>query len=174
MGLRPPQHRADAPGRYIHGTDDAWDNERLERDKADGKLTDQHPVVRYLSGRTRYDLEAEGVREYLRPGVKPVVFVLRRLSHQEYIDCLDIEGTHARLSKAAMLGVLRVEGAMACSKLGREELEQLHEANRNIPVDLGLAVMNYGRPPDAAEGKPSGSGGGATSPAEPAKDDGSR
>lgn len=163
MALRPPQHRADAPGRYIHGTDDAWDRERLERET----LGDDHPFMRYLSGATRYDLDAEGVRDYLRRNGQPVVFVLRRLTHQEYIDCLDIDRTHARLAKAALLGVVRVEGALTCPKFGREELEQLHDMNRNLPIDLGLAVLNYGRPPDAAEGKPSGSGGGATSPAEP-------
>lgn len=166
MALRPPQHRADAPGRYIHGSDDAWDAERLEREK----LSDQHPLARYLSGATRYDLDAEGVRAYLRDGAQPVVFVLRRLTHQEYIDCLDIDRTHARMVKAALLGVVRVEGALVCDKFGKQELEQLHEINRDIPIDLGLAVMRYGRPMDAAEGKRSGSGGGATSPAEPGSD----
>jgi hypothetical protein len=164
--LRPPQYRADAPGRYIHASDDAWDHERIEREK----LGDDHPLVRYLSGQTRYDLDAEGVRDFLRKGAQPVVFVLRRLSHQEYIDCLDIDRHHARSAKAALLGVVRVEGGMTCAKFGREELEQLHEYSRDLPIDLGIAVLRYGRPPDAAEGKRSGSGGGATSPAEPQSD----
>lgn len=160
-------HRADAPGRYIHASDSAWDMDRVIKEaEALGRL-DDHPVMRYLAGLTRYDLDAEGVRSYLKPGETPAVFVLRRLKLQEHTDCLDIAAPNARMVRAAQLGVVRVEGAMLCDKFGREELEQLHEMNPNLPIDLGIAVMNYGRPPSDAEGKRSGSGGSASSPAGP-------
>lgn len=167
MALRPPMHRADAPGRYIHVSDTAWDMDRILKEAEKLKSLDEHPVMRYLAGLTRYDLDAEGVRGYLKPGEMPVVFVLRRLKLQEHTDVLDITAPNARMVRAAQLGVVRVEGAMLCDKFGREDLEQLHDMNPNLPLDLGIAVMNYGRPPSDVEGKRSGSGDSGSTPAEP-------
>ena len=88
MIKRPPQHAADAAPLFIARTDDAWDDERIKREraamKADGKA--RHPVQVYYSGSSRYDLDAPATvggqaatpREYLREGSTPTVFHLRR------------------------------------------------------------------------------------------------
>jgi hypothetical protein len=53
----------DAEAIYVHPADDAWDNARIEADRAAmkerGEDPDQHPVWIYLTGRSRYDLHAK-------------------------------------------------------------------------------------------------------------------
>ena len=98
MIKRPPEHAADADPLFIHPDDDAWDFERLDRERA--ALIDEHKAAKrvgpapshpwddYQSGATRYDIEATGtigstmvsVREYLLPEKAPTVFHLRRVS----------------------------------------------------------------------------------------------
>jgi hypothetical protein len=119
MALRPPQHRVDAPGVYIVEADEAWDREKIDADKAMVKerlevwarqveearkeklpeppkppTMEDHPITRYQSGETRYDLNAplqwDGeevpVTRYLN-GVPPTRFHLRRLPIDVYARC---------------------------------------------------------------------------------------
>lgn len=166
--LRPPQHRADALGRYVHALDDAWDRERLDAEAARG---DGHPFVRYVAGKTRFDLSAEGVRDYLRPGATPMVFVLRRLTLAEYVAVRDVSGMHAMWTACARLGLVGVEDGGEQRKVTVDELFAIHP---DLPWEVGMAVWLYNRPIDEVEGKPSGSAGTASSPTEPGKPDGSR
>jgi hypothetical protein len=166
MALRPPQHRADALGRFIHPSDDAWDVERINSEHSDA-----HPVARYLTGKTRFDLQAEGVRDYLRTGARPTVFVFRRLTLAEYTRILDTGAVHAMWTECARVGLVEVEVDGESHKMTVDDLYAIHPS---LPHQVGLAIWQYNLPLNEAEGKPSGSGGGASSPAEPARDGGSK
>lgn len=112
MIIRPPQHAADAEPLFIHPDDDAWDNDRIEREQAElarehakrlkafktgagpdpGKTPDPHPWDRYQAGATRFDLDAKdtlggvtvNVRAYLLPDATPTVFHLRRVTGRQW------------------------------------------------------------------------------------------
>lgn len=169
MSLRPPRHRADAPGQFISNHDSAWDFERIE---ADASLRDTNgPWFRYYSGATRYDLQASDVRQFIREGERPTVFILRRLTLAEYARVTGIDDRE-RLLRAAELGVVGVEnggdaGFIADKWRGAEDVQRAFEIDAELPFNLGAAVLNYSRPIDEAEGKRSGSTGGDSSPSEP-------
>ena len=75
---RPPQHAADAPILYVCSEDDAWDLERIERERKALKNEGggRHCLDVYYSGETRYDIDAPHTvggstvtpRSYLREG----------------------------------------------------------------------------------------------------------
>lgn len=164
MALRPPQHRADALGQYIHPLDDAWDETRAFGGVFATSV--DHPLRRYYAGRTRYDLNAEGVRGFLRPNASPTIFRLRRLTLAEYNQVADIQGEHARYTACARFALVDVDGE-------KMTVEQLYELRPSLPFEVGAAAWLYNAPPNESEGKPSGSGGGDSSPAEPGKTGGS-
>lgn len=99
---RPPEHRADATPLLIHESDDAWDHDRIERERKaianEHKKAERpgkpptHPWDAYIKGHTRFDLDARAtlggttvsMREYLREGATPTVFHLRRVSGRRW------------------------------------------------------------------------------------------
>lgn len=78
---------------YVPSNDDAWDHDRIEREKAqilEGEESpwpelEDHPVVRYQGGVSRYDLAT--VQDYLDPSKSPLRFNLRRLNLNEWDEC---------------------------------------------------------------------------------------
>lgn len=165
MALKPPQHRADAPGRFIARQDAAWDMDGIAP-SAD------HPLMRYFAGDTRFDLQA--VRGFLRSDVQPTVFMLRRLTLAEYAAVQDIPGLHQRFARAAAIGVTGVENGAELGFLADrwrpDDVERAFNIDDQLPFEIGMAVVNYSRPISEAEGKRSGSGGGASNPSGPGSD----
>lgn len=112
--LKPPTHNSTAPAIFVSGLDDAWDEERLERELEAVKARlqeweaaeeesrgprpqgfEDHPVSIYRRGDTRYDISApmrwEGeivrVSDYLTG--TPTKFVLRQLAPNVYAEIQD-------------------------------------------------------------------------------------
>lgn len=102
-----PQHSATAPIRFVSLNDDAWDlataNAEVEALEDDKK--GDHPVTRYIQGKTRFDLDAPGQvgdetktpRDYLKAGVEPTIWTLRRLKISELTRCRDMGGRAGQL-----------------------------------------------------------------------------
>jgi hypothetical protein len=176
MALRPPQHRADVLGHYIHPADDAWDVERINADTAaaDAATRAEHPVARYWAGKTRFDLAAEGVRNWIRPGALPTIFVFRRLSLSEYTRVVDMGAVHAMWTECARVGLVEIVVDGEARKTTTTTLDDLYDIHPDLPHQVGLAVWQFNLPINEAEGKRSGSGGGVSSPAGPASVDGSK
>lgn len=76
---KPPQHRVDTPIVFIHPADEAWDQDAVA--KSGEEKGDECPFTVYQSGRTRFDLQANGAQALLTG--KPVEYHLRRLSALE-------------------------------------------------------------------------------------------
>ena len=110
---KPDNHRIDAPIIFVSPLDKAWDWERVgdekervamaaarrdaeeageehedpedpEEDPLPWDSMDDHPVNRYMEGRSRYDVAT--VREYFLDDVKPVEYRLRRTSLLAWAD----------------------------------------------------------------------------------------
>ena len=87
----PPAHRVNHAPILIPSLDAAWDNEKIEADKAAIKAAkgkhpewpeaSDHPTARYWNGESRYD-EAT-IRPWLLADVEPTRFTLRRLDQDE-------------------------------------------------------------------------------------------
>jgi len=175
--LRPPHYAADKPGHYIARTDDALDTERyhaeleamgaelakrLEADpdldvKATGLLVTDHPLNRYWSGAHRFDLDAVDyfmgapvkIRDYFNKG-EPQVVVFRRLSPEEYQQCMSLRrrGDYELSSlRACRLGVIEVIGAPPIKlrrvdgELDDASMQALHDADPDLPLWLGTANL---------------------------------
>ena len=171
----PPQHRVDAPMRYIP-PGDHWDTDRAlaELDGIPANNKDRHPIAQYRSGLTRFDLDAPGwdgkrPREYLKPGHPHPTWMLRRLPVRELTACLDLveQGRTKEAHKLAFqLGVKGLEGGpeglvfqpaqgQAC---GEHELDQVAEyMGTGAIFDVGRAALAASQRPTRAEGKPFGS-----------------
>lgn len=103
---RSPEHDITGESLFVPDDDSAWDHERIASEIAElrkdtpfakkeafepshfhmiglGKHADdpalEHPFVRYQKGLTRFDLEAEGIRDYLDEKKAPEKWRLRRL-----------------------------------------------------------------------------------------------
>lgn len=140
---RPPQHRVDAEPVYVHPLDEAWDNARIQDDRdamrERGEDPDEHPVWIYLTGRSRYDLDAN--LKYGSGTAKAsdwldmkaaTLFRLRRLDPRPFAR------VHARKEAAAVreevdheaslegcrFGLERVEGPDSPKLIGRGELTE--------------------------------------------------
>ena len=166
--MLPPQHSVDAPMRYIDKDDDAWDVERIEKSYDDHPDPEQHPLVQYWAGLSRYDLDAPGpmmadgevghvgARWFLREGAEPVAWHLRRLKMRELSQCLD-RGGRAGQEMAFRMGVEGVDGLdLKWPKMPLNDrfVEQIHDlVGASIIYRLGQAVILASQPPSAAEGK---------------------
>jgi hypothetical protein len=96
----PPAHSVDDVPTWIWQGDPAWDVERITKEKtALADRADEHPVVRYLNGETRYALEAEitvpdairgdgpataRVESWLMPKASPTRFELRSVGGRDW------------------------------------------------------------------------------------------
>lgn len=178
----PPQHSVTAPIRFISRKDPAWDSERWEPELAVEGLTpeehDQHPIVQYFSGESRYDLDASGIvyerdgtgakvptprkpREYLKPDSRPVTWHLRRLKMTQQA-AIDDAPKHSAELLGFTLGVTKLEN-------GPDDLEIMGAAGplatavvdavadrfgSEIVYEVGRAVIRASRAPTPAEKKP--------------------
>jgi hypothetical protein len=85
-----PNHRATHVPTYILPGDSAWNTEKINyemdilsgvAEPAEGEVypwttREDHPVVRFRNGASRFDIET--IKDYLLPGEKPTYVVLRR------------------------------------------------------------------------------------------------
>lgn len=150
---RPPQHRVDAEPIYVDPSDDAWDSARIEADRKAmeerGEDPDEHPVWLYLTGRTRYDLDA--ALKYGNGMAKAsdwldlkraVLFTLRRLEPR------DFARIHARKEASAASGVPDHEVSLDACRVGLVKCEgpgvpkligrgELTDTDVRALVDLG-------------------------------------
>jgi hypothetical protein len=135
----------------------------VERHKAKG----QHPVVRYVTGKTRFQLGAEDwtpdrkpctVRErYLTDG-QACEFTLRRLRHDVYQAADEITSTGARLTAFARSSLRAVKSPDYNWTAGADEtrapeevLQVLHDADPALLLEIGTAVIAMCRPLDVEE-----------------------
>ena len=125
-----------------------------------------HPVNRYARGVTRYqpncdDWDAEGkpctVRSrYLKEGATE--FTLRRLPYAEYQAADAIENAGHRLTAFARAGLRAVKSAEfnwtaedTDTRAPAHVIQALHDADVSLPLDIGMAVIAFCRPPSDAE-----------------------
>lgn len=174
---RPPQHRADAPPLFIYQGDDAWDWERINRERDELEKSGAkggHPVDHYLGGATRYDIDAPATiggatvsaRSYLREGAKPTVFELRRVSGLERTKAAvafgDSQARQDALWRLAKIGLVKVtegfdgepwdlEGGVV--PMTDHDLQQLYEVDPLLVQAVGFAVFHTSAPLSEAEGK---------------------
>ena len=185
---RPPHHAADKPGHYIYRGDDSVDRERIDRElcemgaaaearlaadpEADVKdlLPHQHPYERFMVGVGRYDLDAVDyfmgkpvrVGDYFCKG-KPAIFVLRRLSAEEYHTCAamrrrgDFELASLRACRLGLADI--IDGGVKLVRNADGEVSDLTinllmAADPLLPVWIGTAILlGYCAPITDAEGK---------------------
>lgn len=208
--LRPPTHRADAGGVFIHESDPAWDLDLYKADfdaliSAAAKAAQdaaeaahrakhpdataeeiaalrascepsmaerhaavgRHPVVRYFSGATRWQPNAQDwapdgkpctVRErYLTKG-KACEFTIRRLRSEVYQAADEIVNTGARLTEFARLGLKAISSpswswsiADGATRVPPDVIEALHESDPGLLLEIGLAVIKLCAPLSEAE-----------------------
>jgi hypothetical protein len=168
----PPQHSVTAAIRFITQGNDAWDTSNVvEERKRLGVRTDQHPIPQYFSGETRFDLDAPSEvdgemrtpRSYLREGVQPRSWSLRRLGIREVARCEDIGGTAGAL-EAFALAVIGAENLPPGSptpvqgqtkRLFDNVVDELAEhVGMDEIFEVGAAAMKASRAPTSAEKKP--------------------
>lgn len=181
MIRRPPQHAVDAAPTFIAPTDDAWDDERIKRERAAMKAEGdkaRHPVAVYYSGESRYDLDAPVTiggqvatpREYLREGCTPTVFHLRRDANvalrraQALAVITDPRAREAAIWDLVRHGVAKVtegfddhapwdlEGG-GIRPLTDADMQQLHNLGGGLLSDIGYAVFHANAPLSDIEGK---------------------
>lgn len=166
--LKPPQHRADIPGHYIPRSDSSFDRDRYDREinsMKEGELdVNQHPIERYYSGETRYDLQAVEsfmggtccAGDYFKIGNEPPErFFLRRLDWAQWHSVLHLVEA-GNFSQAQLLacryGVAGVENSTiklpsaASGMLSHEDMQRLFDADPTLPSSLGFAAWRYSRP----------------------------
>lgn len=122
-----------------------------------------HPVVRYMTGRTRYQIGAEDrapdgsactVRDrYIRPDCKPCEFAIRRPRSADYQAADEITSTGARLTEFARIGLKAISSpdwtwsiAEGVSRVPPEVIEALHEADPSLLLEIGRAVIRLCAP----------------------------
>lgn len=172
----PINHRVDAPIIYVSVSDDAWDFERIarEKDMIAGKLEpesdepvawasdDDHPFTRYVSGRSRFDLST--VRDYLLPDAAPVQWHFRRLRLSRWAEVAELleQGKMYRAKLQAIgLALVKVEGLdvvferrKPTQPLGEDDLDKLRRLLGDAEFHLlGLAAIAAQRELDEAEKK---------------------
>jgi hypothetical protein len=181
----PPAHSVDDVPTWIWGQDPAWDVERInaERNKL-GPRTDDHPVVKFVNGQTRYSLDAqitipEAIREpdgpatapvthWLKKGGKPTCFELRSLGGRDWA-IADTAIATMGFYEFARRGLVRVcdavgeDGQPMTVRIPRGEdgaiagfwLDSMSREHRALLDDLGHAVYRLSKNEVArAEGKP--------------------
>lgn len=181
MLKRPPPNRVDAPIVFVHPDDPAWDKERIDAEmEALGPRQHEHPIVRYIGGWTRYDLDAQTTyegkvvtaREYLDETKQPTMWTLRRLTHEEWYEVRPMVDRSYQLGelrqvqafvRACGYGLKKVDNGpdleLPGGRPSRKDMALLHEMGQvqNPPVDLiyaiGEAVFQASMPLTETEGK---------------------
>ena len=157
MALR-PQHRVDAPIEYVSINDDSFDEDRyideVTQLQVDGENLDEHPIKKYYRGETRYDMDADNVRDYFDKDKKPIVFSIKRLNRQQYTMVLNTismnEHSSAKI-QAFRVGVqaisgeeaLKLEGIYSKTKtLSDFDMDRIEKAfGRDIFYEVGDVVI---------------------------------
>ena len=165
---RPPQHRADTPGIFIPADDLSFSRERyeteLEKMRAEGLDPADHPVARYYSGKTRYDLQAQDVLfgqpcragDYFGPDAER--WTLRRLSWDQWYEVTGLSPRAAAL-RACQYGIRGVEGlkielsGAEAGRLTHADMQRIYDVDQGLPLVLGDAVIGYSMPLTDAEKK---------------------
>jgi len=164
----PPQHRADTPGTYIPRGDSAFDRDRYDREIAQleeaGEPRSSHPIERYYSGATRYDLQATEILfgQKVSPADyynfrddQPEKWILRRLSWDQWHRVMALVES-GNLSEAQLLACrygisevqnspIKLEGAQA-GMLTHADMQRIHDADAGLALLLGFAAWMYSRP----------------------------
>lgn len=140
-----PSHDLLAKARFIPADDGAWDMARIDAEcaKLEKKAVSDHPFWRYIFGTTRFDLDADGVRDYLDASKAPETWVLRRLKWEdrEQIAHLERMGRHESAMRTAFLrGVDSLENAEGPA--GRALIDTLRKYPRDDQAVIE-AVENY-------------------------------
>lgn len=177
----PPQHSVTAPIRFISRSDPAWDRERWETELADERLKpeehDNHPIVQYFSGDTRYDLDAAGTvyeydgegakvptprrpRDYLKPDSRPLTWHLRRLKMTQQAAIEDAPKHSADLL-GFTLGTTKLENGPdglevvgAAGPLGNAVVDAVADRfGAEMVYEVGRAAIKASRAPTPAEKK---------------------
>lgn len=185
----PPQHRADAEPVFVLIEDDAWDqakiNEELEEAEAENKRREEkssdgqfeaidlqdHPYLKYISGRTRYDIDAPCIwrgrqrtaSEYFEG--EPTKFVLRRLNWRQYYRVRSAIATdeNGGFLLACRIGLHRIDGDSKfrvnpdLDERSSDEMRKLFELKPEIPLSIGRAVWVAAQPLSDSEKKASAS-----------------
>lgn len=160
MALKPPQHAADADAVVVLREDDAWDFDRIADEKKQLEDPSAHPVERYWSGETRYDIDTGGVRGYLKDASKPWLFTLRRLDSKRMrslgsMMTTDQQGAFREMCRYALKSTENVphtfKGA-ANGRLTEDDLQWLYDAG-DLDVSIGVAAWWHSQPLTDAEKK---------------------
>jgi hypothetical protein len=160
----PPIHRLDAPMVFVFPDDGAWDDERFRQETADMSPEDKaaHPVTRYVTCQTRFDIEP--VAQYLRMEEQPARFYLRRLTLQQWARARDLalrgEGTLAAFY-CLQHGLLRVDGVPGLQHLDSSSRPFSEQDTAKIAevisfpraIKVGEAIMAANGEITEAEGK---------------------
>jgi hypothetical protein len=158
-----PPNRAALDGVSIAAVRAAVELTPAEHHKAKGL----HPVVRYVTGKTRFQIGADDwtpdrkpctVRErYLTEGAA-CEFTLRRLRHDVYQAADEITSTGARLTAFARASLRAVKSPDYNWTAGADEtrapeevLQVLHDADPALLLEIGTAVIAMCRPLDVEE-----------------------
>ncbi len=129
----PPQHRIDHQPIYISREDQSWEIEKVieEQEEIEKKYADDpidyeapdarekiidrlHPFEHYYAGLSRYDLDANNLRDYLDKANPPVMFKFRRLTISEYEDVVSTmknTGQNAGYRNAFQLCIKGIDNA---------------------------------------------------------------
>lgn len=171
---RPPQHRADTPGIFIPKNDSSFDQDRHDRElaklKEEGLDINLHPIERYYSGKTRYDLDAPDelfgatvcARDYFDSSKNPERWTLRRLDWAQWhkvaslMQSADFDQGQLVACRFGISGVenstLKLKG-MEAGLLTHEDMQTLHDADSTLLTNLGYAVWMYSSPLRESEKK---------------------
>jgi len=176
----PLTHRINHIPVYVPAADDAWDQERIDREKGwiDGTVDipegqvvpwedlEDHPIERYHSGNSRFDLST--VSDYLDLSKQPLKFVLRKLPLKQWDE---MHGLQERGGYGTYGGA---QGRLYAVKHGLDAIEGIEEWKDKRPpmgwsdsqieslrdmigetqyVVLGYAIMQASRPLDPLEKK---------------------
>lgn len=173
----PPGHSVDSDPVYILITDPAWDRDRIDEETEKNK-EEEHPVLRYLLGESRFDLTAKymyqgnlvSAAEYLKapPEAK---FKLRRLSVPQMSEIADLISTAQTVNpespplattwtRCLKYGVVDIEGSIKCvtrrGVLADSTLMEIYDTLGGLPsvTSVGNAIWLLSQPLTGAEGKP--------------------
>ena len=180
-----PSHSITGPMLFIPAGDGAWLDEQIDAETHDDKgkalpAQDEHPFWRYFHGETRYDLDAEGIREYLDPEKDPETWQIKALSMKQRhrVDALlrvgDVEGAQLfaflRGCEDLIAGASNPAGealakALRAKKRKDENVVAAVEAYAfDVVNDVGSAIIRVSKDLTPQEKKLSGSSDGAGSP----------
>lgn len=152
--MHPPQHSVTA--QIVFFASRAFDLDRAVKEKDAMANGDDHPMAVYLSGRSRYDLDAPSpcgpdrmacARDYLKPDHGCREWRPRRLKAMEVASCRDRGGKVGQLNAFAL--------AMGESRpLNDSQIEAMvDEYGMDEVCDVGEAALRASEAPKAAEKK---------------------